>query len=45
MTPLIVSVVLLNILVAAVFHKEKKDLFKKILAALIVIGGAFLVVM
>ncbi len=42
--PLTAVIVLLNVMVASIFHKEKKDLFKKIIAALIIIGGAFLIV-
>lgn len=40
--PLLATSVLLNVLVASVIHKEKNDLAKKVIAAVIVILGVFI---
>ena len=39
--PLLATSVLLNVLVASFFHKEKSNLIRKIIAAIIVIIGVF----
>jgi drug/metabolite transporter (DMT)-like permease len=44
MAPLLALSVLLNVIIASIFHKERNDLRKKIIAAVVVIAGVFLMV-
>jgi drug/metabolite transporter (DMT)-like permease len=44
-TPLSATTVLLNVLIATIFFSERKDIFKKIIAAFIVICGVYFTVL
>lgn len=43
--PLLATTVLLNVLIASVVHKEKTNLVKKIIVAVVIIAGVFLTVL